>query len=185
MAENAIGPASYRSDDVLTMHSGKTVEINNTDAEGRLLLADGVSWAAREVKADFIVDIATLTGAARICTGDAVSCTVSNREGIERLSVECGRATGDLTFPLLFVPEFFKGEFPSKVADMQNSVKNRMNAQSSAAAQFVYNHIEELDRPWLHLDIAGPAFRAGRGTGHGVALMTQIVRRATDADLAS
>lgn len=183
LAENAIGPDAYRSDDVLKLHSGKTVEINNTDAEGRLLLADGVSWAAREEKADFIVNIATLTGAALICTGDATSCTVSNREGVEQLSVACGRATGDLTFPLLFAPEFFHGEFPSKVADMTNSVKNRMNAQSSAAAQFVYNQIEELDIPWLHLDIAGPAFRNGRATGHGAALMTEIVRRLTDSDM--
>jgi probable aminopeptidase NPEPL1 len=185
MAENAIGPASYRSDDILTCHSSKTVEINNTDAEGRLLLADGVSYAARDLQADLVVNAATLTGAAKICTGNATSCTISNREGLERLSVECGRATGDLTFPLLFAPEFFHGEFASKVADMKNSVKDRMNAQSSAAGQFVYNHIEDLDRPWIHLDIAGPAFRGERGTAHGVGLMTEIVRRLEDAHLAS
>jgi probable aminopeptidase NPEPL1 len=185
LAENSVGPTSYRPDDVLTLHSGKTVEVNNTDAEGRLVVADGVSWAAREVKADVVVDAATLTGAALVCTGEAVSCTVSNREGLERLAVECGRATGDLTFPLLFVPELLKQEFASKVADMRNSVKNRMNAQSSAAGQFIYNHIEDLDVPWLHLDIAGPAFRAGRGTGHGVVLMTEIVRRLDGAHLAS
>src|SRR5262249_38707012 len=121
LAENAIGPDAYRSDDILTMHSGKTVEINNTDAEGRLVLADGVSHAARDLKADVIVDIATLTGAALIATGEAVSCTVSNRESLERLSVESGRRTGDLTFPILFAPEFYKQEFASKVADMRNS----------------------------------------------------------------
>ena len=183
LAENAIGPDSYRSDDILRMHSGKTVEINNTDAEGRLVLADGVSYAGRDLAADVIIDIATLTGAALICTGNAVSCTVSNRESLEKLSVECGRATGDLTFPLLWMPEFHKQEFASKVADMRNSVKDRMNAQSSAAAVFIHNHIEDLDRPWLHLDIAGPAFRSGRGTGHGMALMTEIVRRIDSVDL--
>jgi probable aminopeptidase NPEPL1 len=183
LAENAIGPDSYRSDDILKMHSGKTVEINNTDAEGRLVLADGVSYAGRDLKADVIIDIATLTGAALICTGNAVSCTVSNRDSLERLSVECGRATGDLTFPLLWMPEFHKQEFASKVADMRNSVKDRMNAQSSAAAVFVHNHIEDLEKPWLHLDIAGPAFRSGRGTGHGVALMAEIARRIDDVDL--
>ena len=184
MAENAIGPASYRSDDVLTMHSGKTVEINNTDAEGRLVLADGVSYAARDLAADLVVDIATLTGAAKVCTGNAVSCTASNRAGLETLSVACGRATGDLTFPILFAPEFFHGEFASKVADMKNSVKDRMNASTSAAGQFIYNHIEDLDRPWLHLDIAGPAFRGERGQAHGVALMVEIVRRLDAAHLA-
>ena len=183
LAENAIGPDSYRSDDILRMHSGKTVEINNTDAEGRLVLADGVSYAARDLKADVIVDIATLTGAALICTGNAVSCTVSNRESLEKLAVECGRATGDLTFPLLWMPEFHKQEFASKVADMRNSVKDRMNAQSSAAAVFIHNHIEDTGKPWLHLDIAGPAFRGGRGTGHGVALMAEIARRIDGVDL--
>jgi probable aminopeptidase NPEPL1 len=185
MAENAIGPGAYRSDDILRCHSGKTVEINNTDAEGRLVLADGVSYAARDLAADFVVDIATLTGAAKICTGNAVSGAISNREGIERLAVESGRAIGDLTHPLLFAPEFFRGEFTSKVADMKNSVKDRMNAPTSAAAQFVYNHIEDLDRPWLHLDVAGPAFRAERGQGHGVGLLVEIVRRLEDAHLAS
>jgi probable aminopeptidase NPEPL1 len=183
LAENAIGPDSYRSDDILRLHSGKTVEINNTDAEGRLVVADGVSYAARDMKADVIVDIATLTGAALICTGNAVSCTVSNRESLEKLAVECGRATGDLTFPLLWMPEFHKQEFASKVADMRNSVKDRMNAQSSAAAVFIHNHIEDTGKPWLHLDIAGPAFRGGRGTGHGVALMAEIARRIDDIDL--
>ncbi len=184
LAENAVGPDSYRPDDILRMHSGKTVEINNTDAEGRLVLADGVSWAARVLKADVVVDIATLTGAALIATGNAVSCTVSNRGALESLSVACGRATGDLTHPLLFAPEFYHQEFKSKVADMRNSVADRMNAQTSAAAQFVYNHIEDLDRPWLHVDIAGPAFRNGRGTGHGVGLLSELVRRIDSVELA-
>ncbi len=109
--------------------------------------------------------------------------TVSNRDSLEKLSVECGRATGDLTFPLLWMPELHKQEFASKVADMRNSVKDRMNAQSSAAAVFVHNHIEDLNKPWLHLDIAGPAFRSGRGTGHGVALMAEIARRVDSVDL--
>lgn len=176
LAENAVGPHSYRPDDILHMHSGKTVEINNTDAEGRLVLADGVSWAARVCKADVIIDAATLTGAALIATGRATSCTVSNRGGLESLSVACGRSSGDLTLPLMFCPEIFHAEFKSKVADMRNSVSDRMNAQTSAAGQFIYNHIEELNTPWLHLDIAGPAFRGGRGTGHGVALISEIVR---------
>ena len=110
------------------------------------VIADGVELRGPRLGADVIVDIATLTGAALICTGNAVSCTVSNRESLEKLSVECGRATGDLTFPLLWMPAFLKQEFASKVADMRNSVKDRMNAQSSAAAVFIHNHIEDLDR---------------------------------------
>jgi probable aminopeptidase NPEPL1 len=83
------------------------------------------------------------------------------------------------------MPEFHKQEFASKVADMRNSVKDRMNAQSSAAAVFIHNHIEDTGKPWLHLDIAGPAFRGGRGTGHGVALMAEIARRIDTIDLSA
>ncbi len=184
LAENSIGPDAYRPDDILEMHSGKTVEINNTDAEGRLVLADGVSYAARDIKADLIIDAATLTGAALITTGPVVSCSLANRGGLETLAVESGKATGDLTFPTLFLPEFLKREFVSRVADMRNSVKTRMNAQSAASGIFIHNHIEDVGTPWVHLDIAGPAFRDGRGTGYGVSLMREMVRRLDDSHLA-
>src|SRR5690606_35883375 len=105
LAENAIGPAAYKPDDVLTMHSGKTVEINNPDAEGRLLLADGCSFAARELGADTIVDAATLTGAQAVATGDLHAGVVANDEGLERALVDAGRRTGDLCWPLPFAPE--------------------------------------------------------------------------------
>jgi probable aminopeptidase NPEPL1 len=98
--------------------------------------------------------------------------------------VSSGKITGDLTHPILFIPEFHKQELKSKVADMRNSVANRMSAQSSCAGQFIYNHIEDVNPPYLHLDIAGPAFRDGRGTGHGVALIADIVRNITKDDLA-
>ncbi len=183
LAENAIGPKSYRNDDILTMHSGRTVEINNTDAEGRLLLADAVSYAARKFKPDVIMDAATLTGAQLISTGLRHAAIVSNRQGIEERAVATGRSSGDLVHPLPFAPEFFQKEFASKFADMRNSVANRSNAQSSCAAQFVYAHIEDLDPPWLHIDLAGPAWRDGRGTGYGVALMSQLARALKAGDL--
>jgi probable aminopeptidase NPEPL1 len=179
LAENAIGPDSYRNDDILTMHSGKTVEINNTDAEGRLLLADGVSFLARERDVDVVIDAATLTGAQSIATGIRHAAVVSNREGLEELAIRAGRESGDLTFPLPFAPELFQDEFRSKVADMKNSVANRANAQSSCAAQFVYAHVEDLDVPWLHVDLAGPAFRDERATGFGVGLLTAVARGIT------
>ncbi len=177
LAENAIGPAAYKPDDILTMHSGKTVEINNTDAEGRLLLADGVSWAARELRATHVFDAATLTGAQLISTGMMHAAVVSNDEALEQLFVKVGRDTGDLVHPLPFAPEFYQAEFKSPIADMRNSVKNRANAQSSCAAQFVYNHIDETGVKWVHVDLAGPAFRGERGTGFGVALLSEAVRR--------
>ncbi|MBL4848417.1 MAG: leucyl aminopeptidase family protein, partial [Planctomycetes bacterium] len=83
LAENAVSENSYRPDDVLDMHSGKTVEINNTDAEGRLLLGDAVSYAARKLKADVVIDAATLTGAQLLATGKRHAGVVSNRAGLE------------------------------------------------------------------------------------------------------
>jgi probable aminopeptidase NPEPL1 len=175
LAENAVGPASYRPNDILHMHSGKTVEINNTDAEGRLLLADGVSYAARVIKADVIIDAATLTGAQLVATGRRHAAVVSNRAGLEGLAVASGLTSGDLAHPLPFAPEFFQAEFKSAVADMRNSVKDRANAQSSCAGQFVYSHIQDLNVPWLHIDLAGPAQAGKRATGFGVALISEVV----------
>ncbi len=183
LAENSVGPSSYRPDDILTLHSGHTVEINNTDAEGRLLLADAVSYAARTFKPDAVIDAATLTGAQLIATGDRHAAVMSNREGLEQHAFKVGKSTGDLCFPLPFAPEFFQPEFDSAVADMKNSVKNRMNAQASCASQFVYSHIDDLDLPWLHIDLAGPAFRGERATGFGVALISEIADTLTQAIL--
>jgi probable aminopeptidase NPEPL1 len=176
LAENAIGPAAYKPDDVLTLHSGKTVEINNTDAEGRLLLADGVSYAARKLGAEVILDAATLTGAQLVATGLNHAAVVSNDEELEQLAVVAGRAAGDLVHPLPFAPEFYQSEFRSPIADMRNSVKNRSNAQSSCAAQFIYSHLEGTQVRWLHVDLAGPAYREERGTGYGVALLAAVAR---------
>ena len=177
LAENAIGPAAYKPDDVLTMHSGKTVEINNTDAEGRLVLADGVSYAARKLGCDFILDAATLTGAQLISTGLLHAAVVANDAKLEQTMVAAGHASGDLVHPLPFAPEFYKSEFRSPIADMRNSVKNRGNAQSACAAQFIYWHIEDTEARWGHVDLAGPATRGDRGTGYGVALLAETVRR--------
>ena len=181
LAENANDAQSYKPDDILTMHSGKTVEINNTDAEGRLLLADGVSYAARELNVDVVIDAATLTGAQLVSTGLVHAAVVSDDEALEQLAVAVGRETGDLTHPLLFAPELFASEFDSPVADMRNSVANRSNAQSSCAAQFIYNHLADAPganrRRWCHIDLAGPAFPKDRATGYGVALVAELVRR--------
>jgi probable aminopeptidase NPEPL1 len=181
IAENAIGPGAYKPDDILTLHSGKTVEINNTDAEGRLLLADGVSYAARVLAADVIIDAATLTGAQLVATGNLHAAVVSNDEGLERVLVAAGQHSGDLVHPLPFAPEFYKHEFQSPIADMRNSVANRNNAQSSCAAQFIYWHIDNTKARWGHVDLAGPAMLKDRGTGFGVALLAETVRRIGNA----
>ncbi len=178
IVENAIGPEAFRNDDIIEMHSGKTVEVNNTDAEGRIVLADCVSYLGRNYKPDLIIDAATLTGAQMIATGIHHCAVVTNEDKLEDLAKASGQISGDLVAPLPFAPEFLKKEFKSLVADMKNSVKNRLNAQSSCAAQFIFNHIEDLEVPWLHIDLAGPsATVSGLGTGYGVALIAEIARK--------
>lgn len=177
LAENAVGPGAYKPDDILHAHSGLTVEINNTDAEGRLVLADGVSYAARELGADTILDAATLTGAQLVATGKLHAGLMCNDGDLEDLMVQAGRASGDLVHPLPFAPEFYRPEFKSAVADMRNSVADRANAQSSCAGQFIHWHIEDTGVRWAHVDMAGPAMLGKRATGFGVALLSEAVRR--------
>ncbi len=176
LAENSVGPDSVRPDDILAMYSGKTVEVNNTDAEGRLVLGDGVAHASKHLAPDVIIDLATLTGAQLVATGKRHAGIVCNDEDYERRCVEAGRASGDLAHPLPYAPEFFRKEFKSEVADMKNSVKDRMNAQTSCAAQFVAEHLVDYEGVWLHVDLAGPSgLDNGRGTGFGVALLAQLL----------
>ena len=175
LAENSVGPDAVRPDDILHLYSGRTVEVNNTDAEGRLVLADGVSYAARHTAPELIVDIATLTGAQLMATGRRHAAIVSNDGDLEARTVRAGRASGDLVHPLPYAPELYRDEFKSRVADLKNSVKDRMNAQSSCAAQFVAEHLGAYVGPWLHVDIAGPAEARERGTGFGVALLLALV----------
>eukprot|EP00035_Acanthoeca_spectabilis_P009711 m.171478 g.171478 ORF g.171478 m.171478 type:complete len:543 (-) comp14813_c0_seq1:2075-3703(-) len=175
LAENAVGPDATRPDDIHTFFSGKTVEINNTDAEGRLVLADGVAYAIKRFEPSVIVDICTLTGAQGVATGKHFGAVMASSEGLERRAVLAGRACGDMCHPVPYAPELFSNEFRSEVADMKNSVANRSNAQVSCAGQFIGNHIDwdTFKGEWLHIDMASPAHFNERGTGYGVALLLQ------------
>ena len=178
LAENAVGPRSIRNDDIVTLYSGKTVEINNSDAEGRLVLSDAVAHATRHYAGDtdLVVDMATLTGAQLIATGKVHAAILANTEELERRAVNAGLASGDLCYPLLYAPELLKGEFSSKVADMKNSVKDRSNAQCSCAGHFIESHIDpSYEGGWLHVDMAGPGTKGERGTGYGVGLVLSLV----------
>ncbi|XP_072948235.1 probable aminopeptidase NPEPL1 isoform X1 [Epargyreus clarus] len=184
LAENAVGPNSTRPDDIHQLYSGRTVEINNTDAEGRLVLSDGVVYAYRDLKADTIVDMATLTGAQGTATGKYHAAVVSNNERLERRCVAAGRVSGDLAHALPFAPELHFAEFSSVVADMKNSVADRNNAQPSCAGLFVLAHLG-FDFPgrWLHIDMASPAHCGERATGYGVALLTVLFGHYTQSHL--
>lgn len=176
LAENAVDQLSIRPDDIITMHSGKTVEVNNTDAEGRLVLADGVSYASKVLGCEYIIDIATLTGAQIMCTGKHISTIMSNNKELEELIIECGKKSGDLVFPMLYCPELIMPDLKSEVADMKNSAKGKVTAMSSLAGHFIESHLDKnFKGEWAHIDIAGPAFRDERATGFGTALLVTIV----------
>lgn len=175
VAENAIGPKAIRNDDILSMLSGKKVEINNTDAEGRLVLSDGVAWVIANREPDVLMDLATLTGAQLVATGRLHAGIYANTEAIEQRAVAAGKASGHLVHPLPYAPELFRKEFQSKVADLRNSVKDRANAQSSCAGQFIGEHLGDYDGEWLHIDMAGPSFVNQRGTGWGPALLLTLL----------
>ena len=100
------------------------------------------AWT-RHLRPALVVDIATLTGAQLMATGKAHAGVVANDARIEELAVRLGRSSGDLVHPLPYCPELLMGEFKSDVADMKNSVRDRMNAQSSCAAHFVEAHLPE------------------------------------------
>ncbi|KAK7481689.1 hypothetical protein BaRGS_00027062 [Batillaria attramentaria] len=175
LAENAVGPTAQRPDDIVTIYSGRTVEINNTDAEGRLVLGDGVAYAQKDLKCDTIVDMATLTGAQGIATGKYHAGVVTNSEDMELACVRAGQNSGDLVHPLPYTPELHFSEFASVMADMKNSVAERSNAQVSCAGLFIHSHIG-FDFPgvWLHIDMAAPVYVGERSTGYGVALLNTL-----------
>ncbi|KAJ8779076.1 hypothetical protein J1605_012927 [Eschrichtius robustus] len=184
LAENSVGPSATRPDDIHLLYSGKTVEINNTDAEGRLVLADGVSYACKDLGADIILDIATLTGAQGIATGKYHAAVLTNSAEWEAACMKAGRQCGDLVHPLVYCPELHFSEFTSAVADMKNSVADRDNSPSSCAGLFIASHIG-FDWPgvWVHLDIAAPVHAGERATGFGVALLLALFGRASEDPL--
>ena len=182
MAENMPSGTATRPGDVLTMRSGTTVEVLNTDAEGRLVLADGLDMAT-EVKPDVVVDVATLTGACVVALGARVSGVMSNDERLlERLPEVAGRA-GERMWPLP-IPEEMKAKVTSSaLADLRQHNPEPVGGALFAAA-FLREFVKDLR--WAHLDIAGPAFNDKEPFGYtpkggtGAAVRT-LVRLAQEA----
>ncbi len=178
LAENAVGPGALRPDDIIRMRSGRSVEINNTDAEGRLVLADGLAWLATErPHADLTVDVATLTGAQMSAIGKRVGGVYAPHEEAEKAILAASRRSGEPFHPFPVFPEFHRKEFRSPVADLRNSVADRDNAQSACAAWFLHDALDAVgfDSPWAHLDICGPALSGrGRANGFGVGILMDL-----------
>ncbi|KAA6433820.1 leucyl aminopeptidase [Agrococcus sediminis] len=166
LAENLVSSTSTRPDDVITMRGGTTVEVTNTDAEGRLVMADGLVLAS-EAMPDAIIDVATLTGAQQIALGNRVSGVMGNDDAFVDAVVRAGREVGEQLWPMP-IPEEMLPMLDSEVADLANAkVGNRAGGMLLAAA-FLAEFIGERDGariPWAHLDIAGPSTNTGSAFG--------------------
>jgi leucyl aminopeptidase len=179
-AENLPGGDAFRPGDILRAANGKTIEVINTDAEGRLVLADAL-WYVRREGATHVLDLATLTGAMELALGDLYAGAFANDEQWRDLIVEAGRRSGDLVWPLPLHPRY-RRYIDSTFADMKNGSTLRQ-ASPALAAEFLQEFAGE--GPWCHVDMAGPAFlersrgdylRVPGGTGYGVRLIAELGR---------
>ncbi len=180
LAENLPGPGACRPSDVVTVRGGKTVELNNTDAEGRMVLADGIALAS-EKKPDLIIDIATLTGAAVAALGNRTAAFLSNDDDLRKSVKDVADAAGEpfWPFPLL---EDVRSALDSPVADLLQSGPPGVIFAGWFLAEFVGTGKNGQQIPWAHLDIAGPAFNdkapwgytPKQGTGFGVRTLVGI-----------
>ncbi len=177
-AENMPSATAYRPSDIIKTGSGQTVEIVNTDAEGRLVMADALDYAAKTYDPDAMVDVATLTGATMIAFGPWATAGLGNDEDLTAELQAAGRQSGETVWPMPLFEEHTKAT-RSKVADWKNS--GGRDAGISTAAAFLQGFVGET--PWIHLDIAGSGMtatqtplHAGGGTGVGVRLLTEWAR---------
>ncbi len=176
LTENMPSGSATRPGDVLTARNGKTIEVLNTDAEGRLVLADGLSLAV-EREADLIVDLATLTGAQKVALGNHIAAVLGTEDAVQAV-LEAADAAGERAWQLP-LPDDYRKLIDSPIADMKNT-GGRYGGVMTAAhllKEFV------ADVPWAHMDIAGPAwsddafgYRHKQATGYGVRTLVELAR---------
>lgn len=176
ITDNMISNESFRPGDVFTAYNGTTVEIGNTDAEGRLILADALSYTVKELKPAVIVDIATLTGACLATFGESVAGYLATDDGLGKLLEEAGAATGEMIWRLPFVKDY-EDNMKSDIADLCNMSSER-NAGTIMGGIFLKNFAG--GGKWAHLDIASTAratkqrgYRPKEATGFGVRLLVE------------
>ena len=175
--ENMPSGSAIKPGDVITQYNGKTVEVNNTDAEGRLILADALAYAI-ELGAERIVDLATLTGAVVVALGSTYAGLMSNDDALAARVEGAGRASGELVWRLPLHGEYSE-LMKGTVADLSN-LGSKRKAGTITAAAFLREFVGET--PWAHVDIAGTAWDVGReytgndASGYGVRLLVELAR---------
>jgi leucyl aminopeptidase len=178
LVENMPSGSATRPGDVITAYNGKTIEIGNTDAEGRLILADAMAYAARRFQPDLLVDVATLTGACAMALGEKIAGVFSSDPHLAEEIVEAGVQSGERCWQLP-MPEDYRSYLKSDIADICNMSRNRLGGAITAAlflSEFVGN------TRWAHIDIAGPAYSdkasaycGPGGIGFGVRLISRFL----------
>ena len=182
LAENAIGPRSYKPGDIIQGHNGVTVEIGNTDAEGRLCLADAISYVQKECSPKVLIDMATLTGAVVVALGVQTAGVMGNHLPLTFDLCESGNSVFEYSWPLPIARDHIQA-IKGTYADISNIGKPGAGGGSSCAGAFLGKFVEEGVK-WAHVDVAGTMFGADSntilkkgGTGWGVHTLMQFVRR--------
>ena len=176
--ENLPSGTAIKPGDIITQLNGKTVEVINTDAEGRLVLADALTWCVREMGAERVVDLATLTGAVIIALGSTYAALISNDDEWASVVGDAAADSGELAWRLPLHPEY-KELTKGTVTDLVNSAAKR-KAGTIYAGSFLEEFVD--GKPWVHLDIAGTAWDTGReyvgkgASGYGVRLLVRLAR---------
>lgn len=180
LCENMLSRNAYRPGDVHISRNGKSVEIGNTDAEGRLILADALSYTESELRPSYIIDIATLTGACLVAFGEIIAAMLSTDDSLVSTVFDAGEETGERLWRMPLYREY-QEDIKSDIADIRNVSSNR-NAGTIIGATFLKNFVKST--PWAHLDIAGTAwysksrgYRPKNATGFGVRLLIEVLKR--------
>lgn len=183
--ENAVGPKSFKPGDVIDSHMGKTVEVTNTDAEGRLILADALSYVQKKLNPSQMIDIATLTGGVVAALGHKVSGFMSNSDKLSKALVKASEASDEKLWELPLIEEY-REAVKSNIADLKNS-SSSIYPSAIVAGLFLKEFVSDKV-PWAHIDIAGtsylpdPAYyQKTKGTGVGVRLLIAFLEDLLDS----
>lgn len=178
LTENMVDAKCFRPNDILTSYAGKTIEVLSTDAEGRLILVDAISYGIEKFKPEYLIDIATLTGACIVALGDRYAGVMGNDQKLMDEIKKAGDYTDELVWQLP-IHKDHKKIMESTVADLRN-IEDGFNAAVSTAAAFLENFVEKTK--WAHIDIAGTAYarnpkkyESERGSGYGVRLFLRLL----------